>query len=215
LIAIKHAKSANIGLFVSVDGPNGVGKSTLIEAIAQIITGKGFRLHLTKEVTKTTLGEFIRDVHKEYRGKTLALLLAADRQNHLEQDILPALQSHDIVITDRYVDSSLVFQRLDGVELSFLLKINSDFLRPNLSIVVTASADVIASRMATRKSFDRFEQSFGCEEEVRLFKEAASFMEENGFNVRRFDNGNVSVANAAEELSGEILHLIRERANSM
>jgi dTMP kinase len=207
--------SANIGLFVSVDGPNGVGKSTLIEAIAQIITGKGFRLHLTKEVTKTTLGEFIRDVHKEYRGKTLALLLAADRQNHLEQDILPALQSHDIVITDRYVDSSLVFQRLDGVELSFLLKINSDFLRPNLSIVVTASADVIASRMATRKSFDRFEQSFGCEEEVRLFKEAASFMEENGFNVRRFDNGNVSVANAAEELSGEILHLIRERANSM
>jgi dTMP kinase len=207
--------SAKIGLFVSVDGPNGVGKSTLIEAIALIITGKGFRLHLTKEVTNTTIGKFIKDVHKKYRGKTLALLLAADRQNHLEQDILPALQNHDIVITDRYVDSSLVFQRLDGVELSFLLKINSDFLKPNLSIVVTASAGVIASRMATRKSFDRFEQSFGCEEEVRLFKEAASLMEENGFNVRRFDNGNVSVANAAEELSDEILHLIRKRGNSM
>jgi len=206
--------SANIGLFVSVDGPNGVGKSTLIEAIAQIITGKGFRLHLTKEVTKTTLGKFIRDVHKEYRGKTLALLLAADRQNHLEQDILPALQSHDIVITDRYVDSSLVFQRLDGVELSFLWKINSNFLRPNLSIVVTASADVITSRMASRKSFDRFEQSFGSEEEVRLFKEAASFMEENGFNVLRFDNGRTSVENGAKQLSNEIIRLKRRRTSS-
>jgi dTMP kinase len=201
--------SDDCGLFVSVDGPNGVGKSTLIEAIAQNITRKGFRVHLTKEVTITTLGKFIKEVHKEYRGKTLALLLAADRQNHIDQDILPALQSHDLVITDRYVDSSLVFQRLDGVELSFLWKINSEFLKPNLSIVITASAGVIASRMASRQYLDRFEESFGREEEVRLFKEAASFMEENGFNVRRFDNGNVSVTNAAEELSDEILHLIR------
>jgi dTMP kinase len=207
--------SSNIGLFVSVDGPNGVGKSTLIEAIAQNIVRNGFRVHLTKEVTATKLGKFIRDVHKEYHGKTLALLLAADRQNHLEQDIFPALQTHDIVITDRYMDSSLVFQRLDGVELSFLWKINSDFLKPNLSIVVTASADIIASRMATRTSFDRFEESFGREEEIRLFKEAATFMEENSFNVRRFDNGNVSVTNAAEELSDEILHLTRKRTSSM
>jgi dTMP kinase len=207
--------SDNCGLFVSVDGPNGVGKSTLIEAIAHNITQNGFHVHLTKEVTKTTLGKFIKDFHKEYRGKTLALLLAADRQNHIEQDILPALKSHDIVITDRYLDSSLVFQRLDGVELSFLWKINSEFLKPNLSIVVTASTDVVASRMASRTSFDRFEESFGREEEVRLFKEAATFMEENGFNVRRFDNGNVSVVNAAEELSDEILPLIRKRTNSM
>jgi very-short-patch-repair endonuclease len=64
--------------------------------------------------------------------------------------------------------------------------------------------------MASRKSFDRFEKSFGREEEVRLFKEAATFMEENGFNVRRFDNGNVSVASAAKKLSDEILHLIQK-----
>jgi dTMP kinase len=66
--------SGDCGLFVSVDGPNGVGKSTLIEAIGQNIAQKGFRVHLTKEVTRTTLGKFIKEVHKEYRGKTLALL---------------------------------------------------------------------------------------------------------------------------------------------
>jgi dTMP kinase len=203
------------GIFVSVDGPNGVGKSTLIEAIGQKIARVGFRVHLTKEVTGTRIGKFIREFHKEYQGKTLAFLLAADRQNHIEHDILPALQSHDIVITDRYVDSSLVFQRLDGVELAFLWKINSEFLKPDLSIIVTASPDVVASRMASRTSFDRFEESFGREEEIRLFKEAATFMKKNGFNVRRFDNGKVSIASAVEELSGEILRLIRMRTDSV
>ena len=205
----------NSGLFVAVDGPNGVGKSTLIEAIAQNLSQKGLSVHLTKEVTDTTLGEFVRSVHREYRGKTLTLLLAADRQNHIEQDIVPALRTHDVTITDRYVQSSLVFQRLDGVELSYIWRTNAEFLKPHLSVSVTASAEVIARRLAGRKSFDRFEESFRRDQEIRLFKEAASFLKKKGFNVRRFTNENVGVAEAAEELSNELLCVRQKRIRTM
>ncbi len=197
----------NAGIFVSLDGPNGVGKSTLIEAIGENLRRRGCLVHLTKEVTGTSLGSFIRSFHKEYRGKTLALLLAADRQNHIESDIVPALKTHDIVITDRYVDSSLAFQRLDGVDLPFLWKLNEEFLKPKMSIAVTAPVDLILSRMAGRTTRDRFEESFGCEQEIQCFAEAGSFLESHGFNVRRFNNANVSVMDAAAGLSNEIFDL--------
>src|SRR6266550_6007970 len=100
------------GLFVAIDGPNGVGKSTLLEIMVRSLRQRGLGVHKTQEVTETKLGKFIRGSGKMYRGKTLALLIAADRQNHIERDIAPALESHDIVITDRYVGSSLVFQKL-------------------------------------------------------------------------------------------------------
>ena len=119
-------KSECTGLFVSVDGPNGVGKSTLIGAIQQHLTRKRYRVYVTKEVSDSTIGKFIRHQHKNCFGKTLAFLLAADRQNHIELDILPAPQKYDVVITDRYVDSSLVFQRLDGVALSFVWKLTEE-----------------------------------------------------------------------------------------
>jgi len=185
-----------------------VGKSTLIGAIKRNLARRNLRVHLTKEVTSTSLGNFIREHHTIYHGKTLAFLLAADRQNHIEFDVLPALQNHDVVITDRYVDSSLAFQRLDGVPLSFLWKINANFLKPDLSILVVASADVIASRMAARISLDRFEKSFSREQEIRFFKEGAVFLQKKGFNVQRFNNGsNVSIQSAAEKLSSEIVRL--------
>jgi dTMP kinase len=209
---LKNVSTKYSGLFISVDGPNGVGKSTLIDAIKRHLIRKNLRVHLTKEVTPTPIGKFVRDYHKTYHGKTLAFLLAADRQNHIENDILPALRNHDVVITDRYVDSSLVFQRLDGVELSFLWKINADFLKPDLSILVVAPAEVITSRMASRNTFDRFEGSFSRADEIRLFKKAAAFLQKKGFNVRKFDNGgDLNIEVAAGELSDEIIHLRSKR----
>jgi dTMP kinase len=195
----------NRGIFVSIDGPNGVGKTTLIAAVGKRLREIGMSVHLTKEVTDTDIGRFIRQFHKQYRAKTLAFLLAADRQNHIETDILPALINHDIVITDRYVDSSFAFQKMDGVEAAFLWKINQEFIRPVLSISVTASIEAIESRMATRMVLDRFEETFKRETEIKHFQEAATFLGNNGFNVLRFDNTVVTVEDAAETLSNAIL----------
>ena len=193
---------------MTVDGPNGVGKSTLIENTVQKLKQNGLRVHSTKEVTDTTLGQFIRNSHQTYRGKTLALLLAADRQNHVEQDIEPALNVNDVVICDRYVAASLVFQRLDGVELPFLWQLNQSFLKPRLSVIVVASPRTIDGRLASRKSFDRFERSFSREAEIHLFKEAALFLEERGYPVRILENETASIAELVESLMIQILHLL-------
>lgn len=198
-----------MGIFVTVDGPNGVGKSTLIERTLQNLKNEGLKVHATKEVTSTTLGKFIRDSHQTYRGKTLALLLAADRQNHVEQEIEPALSVNDVVICDRYVASSLVFQVLDGVDLSFLWQLNGGFPRPDLSVIVVASPSTIETRLASRKSFDRFEQSFSREAEVRLFREAALSMEDRGYPVCILENEKVSIEELAGTMTAEILRLRR------
>lgn len=199
------------GTFVAIDGPNGVGKSTLIKAIAECTAKKGFHVHLTKEVTDSSLGRFIREEHKQYHGKTLAFLVAADRQNHIERDILPFLKKCDFVISDRYVPSSLVFQELDGVSQSFIWKINAEFLKPDFTIVVTASAETIADRLASRSSFDRFETSFRREQEVHFFDKAASFLKKKGYKIRAFKNEKITVAEAAERLSEAIIQ-VREQS---
>ena len=195
------------GVFISIDGPNGVGKSTLIKAVRKQLVEKGLKVHLTKEVTATPIGKFIHQHHAKYHGKTLALLLAADRRNHIDSDIVPALRKYDVVITDRYIGSSLVFQKLDGVELPFLWKINGEFIKPHLSIIIIASEGVIVSRMATRSKFDRFEKSFSRAEEIRLFSEAASSMRRHGFKTCIFKNEDVDIKYAANILSEKILRV--------
>jgi dTMP kinase len=198
------------GTFVAIDGPNGVGKSTLLAMVADRLRRRGFSIHVTKEVTDTSIGRFIHQVHSEYRGKTLALLVAADRQNHIERDILPALETHDFVITDRYVASSLVFQRLDGVKQSYVWKLNADFARPNLTIIVTASDKTISERLSRRRSQDRFEQTFRRQQEIQLFARAASFLKRKGFRVTTFKNENISISQAADQLVAEICRLKRK-----
>jgi dTMP kinase len=196
------------GRFISIDGPNGVGKSTLIKALEQSLTQQGLRVHLTKELTDTALGRFIRQHHKRYQAKTLAFFLAADRQNHIEKDILPALHDHDIVLSDRYVASSLVYQRLDGVSLPFLWSINKNFLKPDLSLIVLASPEIIAKRMRRRTALDRFEEAFTRSQEVSFYKEAASFLKQKGLNVQRFDNGRIGVKFGTQKLTREIIGLV-------
>jgi dTMP kinase len=196
------------GVFITFDGPNGVGKSTLIKAAMQNLIQQGLKVHLTKELSDTALGHFISKRHKQYRAKTLAFLLAADRQNHIETDIQPALRSYDIVLSDRYIASSLVYQRLDGVSLPFLWNINKNFLKPDLSLIVFAAPEIIVKRMRRRVTLDRFEEAFTRSQEVSYYKEAASFLEQKGFDILRFDNGRTSVKLGAQKLTRKIIGLI-------
>ncbi len=98
------------GLFVVFDGPNGVGKTTLVNEVATQLRQQGYNVLATKEPTRSPLGQFVRNAEEKCRGKTLAYLVAADRQFHLEQEILPALDRGMIVLSDRYIPSSLVLQ---------------------------------------------------------------------------------------------------------
>ncbi|MFI1884717.1 dTMP kinase [Streptomyces jumonjinensis] len=162
------------GMFIALDGPSGVGKSTTIEALRQELTDRGMVVHQTVEPSTSKLGVFTRQNADEIHGYALACLVAADRYAHIEHEIKPSLLAGDTVICDRYVASTLVLQHLDGVPVEFLLGLNADILMPDLAVILTASPGLIASRIAERGVRHRFHLDPTMPgREVDLYTEAA------------------------------------------
>ncbi|MFJ5545890.1 dTMP kinase, partial [Micromonospora chalcea] len=120
------------GLFVVVDGPSGVGKTTASALLVRLLAQEGWPVHPTKEPSNSVLGRTARHGTDEYRGLTLACLVAADRYHHLETEVRPALKAGKVVVCDRYLPTSLVLQRLDGVEPDFIWRLNRHADRPDL-----------------------------------------------------------------------------------
>ena len=103
------------GIFISIEGPDGSGKSTQIENIRQFFKDKKLEIVFTREPGGTAIGERIRDIIldnncSEMDYMTEALLYAAARAQHVSQIIKPALEEGKIVICDRFVDSSIAYQ---------------------------------------------------------------------------------------------------------
>src|SRR5690606_30541650 len=91
------------GLFVSVDGPGGVGKSTLVAEIATALDRAGVPMRVTVEPTRTPLGDLLRHGTDTYQGMALACLVAGDRHHHIDSEIMPALAAGRVVVSDRYL----------------------------------------------------------------------------------------------------------------
>ena len=108
------------GLFISVDGPSGVGKSDTVHALSQALTDEGRVVHVTCEPSDSPTGKLARELTDTVHGTALACLYAADRYHHLDTEILPHLDAGEVVITDRYIPSALVMQQLDGVDPEYL-----------------------------------------------------------------------------------------------
>lgn len=100
-------KKKSIGYFIAVDGPNGVGKSTLIAAIKNKLEILGYDVYVTREPTDTKLGNFLREFAEQHSGVSLACMVAADRYEHIINEIMPALGEGKIVISDRYINQCL------------------------------------------------------------------------------------------------------------
>jgi dTMP kinase len=122
------------GFFVAIDGPSGIGKTTLTGLLADQLTTYGCSVMATKEPTATPLGSLARFGTDDYHGLTLACLVAADRYQHLEHEIRPALQAGRIVLCDRYLASSLVLQRMDGVSPEFVWQLHQHADRPAVTL---------------------------------------------------------------------------------
>ncbi len=103
------------GLFITVEGPDGAGKSTQIMYIQRFFAERNMDAVLTREPGGTAIGERIREIlldrrHPEMQAMTEAMLYAAARAQHVAQVIRPALDAGRIVICDRFVDSSIAYQ---------------------------------------------------------------------------------------------------------
>jgi len=177
------------GLFLTIDGPNGVGKSSLVEGLTTYLSQLGIDVLATTEPTDSALGLMVRDMENEYRGRVYACLVAADRYYHIESEIVPGLEIGRVVISSRFVASSLVLQRLDNVGLDFIWAINSGICQPDISIILTAPAAILEQRLAKRPVFSRFEKTASRSAELEYYLEAAEFLIAHGFNVWLLDNG--------------------------
>lgn len=182
------------GFFVAIDGPNGVGKSTLIEAIKIKMELLGYIVYITKEPTSTELGRFIRCFAEEHSGISLACLVAADRYEHIENEIVPELKKGKLVITDRYVLSSLILQEMDGVSDTFILNSNAEIIKPDLQLAVFADEEILQKRLAERNVLTRFEKGNQSNSELYYMEKGIVELEKANVNVMRiYNNGNLKL----------------------
>lgn len=181
-------KNTTKGFFVAIDGPNGVGKTTLLEEIEKIIKSKNIQLYKTKEPTNSILGNFIREISEEINGDTLACLVSADRYEHLKNEIIPELEKGKIVITDRYVLSSLILQVIDGVKENFILNLNSQIIKPDLQLAIFADEKVIQERLDQRETLTRFEKNNQSKKEINNMEKGIEKLKELNIEILCMDN---------------------------
>ncbi|MFI1584790.1 dTMP kinase [Embleya sp. NPDC020630] len=186
------------GYFLTVDGPGGVGKSTTVTAITHRLREAGHTVHPTTEPSGSALGIATRRLAQEVRGTALALLVAADRHHHLDTEIRPHLAAGHTVVCDRYLASSLVLQRLDGVPAEFIRAINTGITLPDLAVVLTAPAPTITRRLHTRGSHHRFEDDpDNVTRELDLYEQAITTLQDMAIPVLRLDTDTITPASVA------------------
>ncbi|MBP5301382.1 MAG: dTMP kinase [Bacilli bacterium] len=153
-------------MFITFEGMDGCGKSSMISAIAKLLINDGYKVYITHEPGGTIVGEKLRHIILNNKMDPIveALLYAASRKQHVIEKITPNLKKNIIVICDRYIDSSLAYQGIGrGIGIDKILKINSlnnDILWPTLTFLLNVSPDVAKSRIQKRKTTkktDRFD----------------------------------------------------------
>lgn len=176
------------GFLVAIDGPNGVGKTTLIKKIKTKLEMEKNEVYITKEPTDTDLGKFTRNFAEHHSGISLACLVAADRYEHISAEILPELNKGKIVITDRYILSSLILQCMDNVKDTVIFSLNSEIIKPNLQIAVFANEDILQKRLLERKNLTRFEKENQSHNELYYMRKGVKKLRREDIDVLMINN---------------------------
>ena len=155
-------------MFITFEGGEGTGKTTLIEIVRKSLTDRGYDVVLTREPggSGSEFSESIRSLVLDPKYKSVnpyseALLYAASRAQHLDEVIVPALKAKKIVLCDRYLDSSIAYQAYARkLGLDFVLNINDYALDklPNLTFYIDLDPKIGLSRIKGRLKNDRLDQ---------------------------------------------------------
>jgi dTMP kinase len=162
------------GMFITVEGIEGVGKTTNMQYLQQTITAAGRELVVTREPGGTPLGEAIRGLllDPQYKGMDpdceLQLMFAA-RAEHLDKVIRPAIEAGRWVLCDRFTDATYAYQGggrgLDTGKIAALEQLVQGDFRPDLTLLLDVPVEVGLARAGNRSAPDRFEQ-----EQVEFFE---------------------------------------------
>ena len=149
-----------------MEGPDGSGKTTQIALLAKVLTRAGLEVVQTREPGGTPLADRIRALvldpaHDRMTARTEALLYMAARAQHTAELIRPAMERGAVVISDRYADSTLVYQGVArGLPLDSLIWLNrfaTEELTPDLTLLLDGDTDCLAQRVTSRGNKDRLD----------------------------------------------------------
>ncbi|GAA4035548.1 hypothetical protein GCM10023063_20100 [Arthrobacter methylotrophus] len=204
------------GLFVVFEGGDGAGKSTQVGELARALEDRGFTVLRTREPGGTPLGEKVRslildDRYGDMSDRTEALLFAASRAAHVNQKIAPALDRGDMVISDRYIDSSVAYQGEGrGLGAAAVRDLNSwatSGLEPDLTVLIDVNPEMgRRRRTAGNASEDRIE-SEADEFHARI---RAAFLSQAGLRPDKYLvlPAELPISDLADRVLGRVLSLL-------
>jgi dTMP kinase len=207
------------GIFITLEGVEGSGKTTQAAILADALRTQGHRVTVTHEPGGTRAGEAIRAIFLDpavsLQVATELLLVLADRAQHVREKLRPAVAAGEIVISDRYSDSTVAYQGYGrGFDLKLLGELNhlaSDGMRPDLTIVLDCPAETGLARTRARvqgneRGPDRFEG-----ERIEFHRRVR-----DGFlTIARDEPGRVIVINSTREKAAVSADILRAVADAL
>ncbi len=205
-------------MFVVVEGLDGAGTTTQTHEVAEALRRQGVEVVTTREPSDGPVGRMIREMigmretlpgGRAVGRSTLALLFAADRLYHVEAEIEPELEAGKVVISDRYVASSLAYQGdVEGgdVDYGWVREVNRRARRPDLTVFLRAEAQLCLDRLSGREERDLFETREKLERLVARYDEVMAMLSEEGEAVLELD-----ARRSVGELTEAIVGALRER----
>lgn len=200
-------------MFITFEGGEGSGKTTVVKKVAEELIKLNYEVLITREPGGSKVAEQIRNIildnnNTSITAETEALLFAASRTQHLEEIIIPALKRGQIVLCDRFVDSSLAYQAYAReLGFDFVLKANDYAMKnlPELTFYCDVDPELGLKRISTRDNLNRLDlENIAFHEKVR-----------NGYKevVKRFPNRVVEInANGTiDEMLIDIMRILKER----
>ncbi|MBS7634779.1 dTMP kinase [Candidatus Bathyarchaeota archaeon] len=143
------------GLLICIEGLDKSGKTTQSLLLVDALKSRGFEAVYTTEPSTGEIGRFIQRyvLRRKQRvpASVEALLFAADRIDHVEREIKPMLKDGKIVVSDRYVYSSIAYQGAAGLDIEWIKEINKMALKPDLAIYIDVPIEVIMRRLKGRE----------------------------------------------------------------
>ncbi len=183
------------GRFITIEGTDGGGKSTQIEKLVEYLKSMGREVVVTREPGGTSISEKLREIlldakNSEMTDITEALLYAASRAQHVEEKILPAVKEGKIVICDRFLDSSIVYQGYArGLDIEMIKTINSFALskiKPDITLFFDIRPEIGILRKKNMHDLDRMEQE-KIDFHNKVYNGYKALLNENPERIKRID----------------------------
>jgi dTMP kinase len=205
------------GTFITVEGGEGAGKTTMIERMVDWLTARGQRVAQTREPGGTELAEKLRDILLDTQSAGLSdqaelLLMFASRAQHLAELIRPALARGDTVVCDRFTDATWAYQGggrgLPKQDIAALEQLVHGDLQPDLTVLLDLPVELGLSRASLRSASDRFE-----EEPVAFFERVrAAYLERAAESPDRF--AVVDASGPVESVWSRVEQVLNQRIRS-